>query len=239
MTKNVGTSSSQCLNMRFQVRKQQVERAALMRMRNDPPRDAPKPFNALGVRVIGRSLHHTRRLFAFGQQTAHEQGASRGLRLEIVSNPHGTVSSLWRTSDGMTRVLTEDISGAPCGNTAIKPPIAPVQQAKTIDVPMIGRCLDQAWPASSFPRPDACDGRVKGHRHLIVRRQMRVWQQSEQTSQIGGKLIAQVSLNQIRNGERFGDGRPGEQNLSPQAFPTESVFSSALRRSVQVDRVQT
>jgi hypothetical protein len=64
-------------------------------------------------------------------------------------------------------------------------------------------------------------------------------QQGEHLFQVGGKLIPQISLKQIMNGERFGYARTGEKNLSSQAFPTESAFSSALRLSVQVERLQT
>ncbi|HEY1349439.1 MAG TPA: hypothetical protein VGF67_07445 [Ktedonobacteraceae bacterium] len=65
-----------------------------------------------------------------------------------------------------------------------------------------------------------------------------MWQQREPISQVSGELIPEIRLNQIMHGERFGFGRPSAQNLSPQAFPTESAFSSALRLSAQVERLQ-
>ena len=95
--------------------------------------------------------------------------------LEIVGNYDGYSSSLLRTSDSSTYLLAEDISGAPKSNAAIEPAITPVQQTKAIDFPIIPRCFDQALPASSFSRPDAREGWVKGHLHLILQIEVRVW----------------------------------------------------------------
>jgi hypothetical protein len=41
---------------------------------------------------------------------------------------------------------------------------------------------------------------MKSHLHLILQIEVSAWQQSEQISQVGGKLIPQVSFNQIMNG---------------------------------------
>ncbi len=169
-------------------------------MRDHSPRGAPEPFNTVGVRIIGRGIDQAQMLFEFGQHTAHEQRASRGMGLEIVGNYDGDASSLLRTSHGATHLLAEDISDTPCGNAAIKPTITPVQQAKAIDFPIIPRCFNQTLPASSFPRPDARQGRMKSHLHLILKVEVSAWEQFEQISQVGGKLIPLVSLNQIMNG---------------------------------------
>jgi hypothetical protein len=40
----------------FQVNEQKVERATMMIVRDNPPRDAPEPFNAIGIRIIGRRI---------------------------------------------------------------------------------------------------------------------------------------------------------------------------------------
>ena len=120
--------------------------------------------------------------------------------LEIVRDHDGHASSLGGTSHGTTYLLAEDISGTPGSNTAIEPAITPVQQAKAIDFPIIPRCFNQPLPASSFSRPDARKGRVKSHLHLILQIEVSMWQQCEQISQVGGKLIPQVSLDQIMNG---------------------------------------
>ncbi len=186
--------------MRLQIRKEEVEGATMMIMRDHPPRDAPEPFNTVGVRIIGRGVDQAQMLFEFGQHTAHEERASRGMGLEIVGNHDGDASSLLRTSHSATHLLTENISSAPCGNAAIKPTITPVQQAKAIDFPIIPRCFNQALPASSFLRPDARESGVKGHLHLVLQIQVSLWQQGKQISQVVGKLIPKVSLNQIMNG---------------------------------------
>jgi hypothetical protein len=66
MTKDLGRKASQCLKMVLQVREQQVERATMMIMRDHPPRDAPEPFNAIGIRIIGGCVHQAQMLFEFG-----------------------------------------------------------------------------------------------------------------------------------------------------------------------------
>jgi hypothetical protein len=44
--------------MLLQISEQQLKRAAVMIMRHDPSRDTPEPFNAVGVRIISRRIHH-------------------------------------------------------------------------------------------------------------------------------------------------------------------------------------
>jgi hypothetical protein len=41
---------------------------------------------------------------------------------------------------------------------------------------------------------------MESHLHLILQIEISAWEQSEQISQVGGKLIPLVSLNQIMNG---------------------------------------
>src|SRR5215470_9490756 len=103
----------------------------------------------------------------------------------------------------------EHISSASGSNTATLPAITPIHQAKTRHFPIIPRRFDQALPASSFSRPHARQGRVKSYLHLILQREVSAWQESEHISQVGGKLLPQVSFDQVMNGERFGEGRPG------------------------------
>jgi hypothetical protein len=122
------------------------------------------------------------------------------MSLEIVRNHDGHASSLLRTGHGGTDLLAKHISSTSGGNAAIKPAITPVQQAKAVDFAVIPRRLNQTLSASSFSRPDTREGRVKGHLHLILQVQIRMRHQWEQISQVGGKLIPQVSLNQIMDG---------------------------------------
>src|SRR6266516_3633000 len=100
-------------------------------------------------------------LFQFGQHAAHKQGASRSMSFEIVGNHDGYSSSLLRTSDSSAYLLAKDVSGTSGSNSAIKPAIPPIQQAKTVHLPILSRSLDQALATSSFSRPDARQNWVK------------------------------------------------------------------------------
>jgi hypothetical protein len=62
-------------------------------------------------------------------------------------------------------------------------------------MPVIARCLDQALPTSTFMRPDTGERRVKGNLDLILQIQVGLRQNSQQSRQVGGKLIPQISLN--------------------------------------------
>jgi hypothetical protein len=97
-------------------------------------------------------------------------------------------------------LLAEHVSCASWSDSAIEPAIAPVQQAKAIDLPIIPRRFDQALPASSFPRPDARQRRVKGKLDLILEVEVSTWQKGKQIWQVGGKLIPQIHLNQVMYG---------------------------------------
>ena len=61
---------------------------------------------------------------------------------------------------------------------------------------------------------------MKGKLYLILERDQRCAQTGQQIRQVGGKLIPQISLDEIVDGERFGGCGTGEENLYPQAFPT-------------------
>ena len=56
MTEHVIGSLGECLKMGLHIRKQKVELAALMSMRDHSSRDAPEPFNAVGIGIIGRRI---------------------------------------------------------------------------------------------------------------------------------------------------------------------------------------
>src|SRR5712692_7640654 len=87
MTKDLSWCVSQCLKMVFHIHKQKFERVAMMVMRDTSSRDAPEPFNASGVRVVGRSVDKVQMFSQFSKHVAHEQGASRcvGLRLSAIT----------------------------------------------------------------------------------------------------------------------------------------------------------
>ena len=58
MPKDLSGSLGQRLKMLLHIGEQKLKSAALMIMRHDPSRDALEPFNAVGVRIIGRRIHH-------------------------------------------------------------------------------------------------------------------------------------------------------------------------------------
>ncbi len=160
MTKDLSWCVSQCLKMVFHIHKQKFERVAMMVMRDNSSRDAPEPFNAIGVRVVGRSVDKVQMFSQFSKHVAHEQGASRCVGFKIVSNHDGHSASLLGTNCGATHLLAEYVSGASCSDPAIEPAITPVHQAKAVHFSIVSRCFDQALPSSSFSRPNTCEGRV-------------------------------------------------------------------------------
>jgi hypothetical protein len=108
-------------------------------------------------------------------------------------------------------LFAKDICRSPWGDPAIEPPITPINKTKAIHFAVISRSLDQALFSSPFAAPDARECWMKGKLHLILEIEIR---------QVGGKLIPQISLDEIMDGQRFGCCGTGQQNLYPQAFPT-------------------
>jgi hypothetical protein len=122
------------------------------------------------------------------------------VNLEIVRNHDGDTTATCGASNGRTHLFAEHIGGTSRSNSAIKPAIAPIEQAKAIHLAVVSRSLDQALPASPFAAPDTSKRRVKGELHLILKIQVGLRQQSEQSSKIGGKLIQEISLDQRLDG---------------------------------------
>lgn len=94
MPKDLCGGLGQRLKMLLHIREQPLKCAPVMVMRHDPSRDAPEPFNTVGIRIISRRIHQAQMLFQFDEHTAHEQGTSRCVGLEIVSYHDGHSSSL-------------------------------------------------------------------------------------------------------------------------------------------------
>src|SRR5216684_971548 len=200
MTKHISRSLGQCLKMVLHIREQEREITAVMIMSHDPSRDAPEPFNAVGIRIIGRGRDQVQVLLQLDQHAAHEQGPSRRVRLEIVSDHDGDASATLGAGHGGTHLLTKHLSGASRRHSAIEPAIAPIQQPKAVDLAVISRSLDQTLPAPSFPRPDTRECRVKGKLYLILEVEISMRHERKQFRQINGKLIPQVSFHQILHG---------------------------------------
>jgi hypothetical protein len=104
------------------------------------------------------------------------------------------------TNCSSTNLLANHISRASQGHAAIEPAITPVYQTKPIDFAILPRSLDQTLTASPFSRPNARQGRVKCHLHLILEIEVSMWQECEQISQVNRKLIPPVCFYQVMNG---------------------------------------
>lgn len=200
MTKNLCRSLNERLEMVLHIREQQVEGATTMIMGHDSTRDAPEPFDAVRIRIIGRSVHQIQLFLELAEQTAHKQGASRSVGPKIIGNHDGNPSTLLGTSHSSTHLLTEHISRASRRNTAIEPAITPVHQAKAVDLAIVPRRLYQALPSSPFATPYTCEGWVKGNLYFILQIEISAWYKREQIWQVGRKLSPQISLDQIMNG---------------------------------------
>ena len=120
--------------------------------------------------------------------------------LEIIGNHDGNASPLFGTSHGSTHLCAEHIGSSSWSDSTIEPALTPIHQTKAIDLTVIARCLDQTLPTSTLMRPDTGERWVKGHLDLILHIQVGLRQQSQQSRQVGGKLIPQISLNSVING---------------------------------------
>src|SRR5258705_448846 len=117
--------------------------ASKMIMRHDPSRDTPEPWSAGWHQ--DHTPAYTPRISAPGTKVAHaahEQGASRRVGLEIIGNHNGDPSPLLGTSYGSPHLLAKHIGRASRSDPPIEPAIAPVQQAKAVDLPILPRRFD-------------------------------------------------------------------------------------------------
>src|SRR5712691_2452335 len=142
ITEDISGSLRESLKMGVHIRKQELEIAALMIMRDHPPRDAPEPFNTVGIGIISRRIDQIEVLLELGEQAAYQQGSRRSVRLEIVSNHDSDSSATLGAGNGHPQLFTEHIGGASRSDLAIEPAIAPVHQAKAVDLAIIPRSLD-------------------------------------------------------------------------------------------------
>ena len=200
MTKHLCGSLCECLKMSLHIRKQECEIAAVMIVCHDPSRDAPEPFDAVGIGIIGGRIDQIQVLLQLGEYAAHEQRPSRRVRFEIIRHHESDALATFGASHGCTHLVTEHLSCSSRRNSATLPAIAPIHQAKAVDLAVIARCLDQALPTSAFARPDTGERRVKGNLELILQIQVGLRQQSQQSWQVGGKLIPQISFHQSFDG---------------------------------------
>jgi hypothetical protein len=200
MTEHVSWILGECLKMGLHIREQEIEIFSLMIMCDHPSRDAPEPLNAVGIGIIGRGIDQVQLLLQLGEQATYQEGTSGSVSLEVVGNHDSHTSATCGARNRGTHLFTEHISGASRIDPAIEPAIAPVHQAKAVDLAIVSRRLDQALPTTPFAAPDTGKGRMKGKLDLILQIEIGLRQESEQVGQVGGKVIPQVSLDEIFDG---------------------------------------
>ena len=120
--------------------------------------------------------------------------------LEIVRNDDRHTTTCLRTSHSRTHLITEDIGGPSRSDPALKPPITPVYQPKTIDLAVIAWGFHYALPATSFQAPKPGECRMKGEVHLILQIEVCAWQECQQLRHVSLKLTPQISFNQVSDG---------------------------------------
>src|SRR5947209_465544 len=200
MTKQIIRRLRERLKVRSGGGSQHFKVCTMMIMRDNAAGDAPEPLNAMRIRVIGRRVDQRQLIAEVGQHAAHEQGPVSGVGLEIVSNDNRYTSPRFRTSYRRTHLVAKDISRSSCGNPAIKPPVAPVYQPKTVDLAVVSRSFDETLAAPTFEAPDPRERGVKGKLHLILQVKIGSREQRQQLGQISGKQTPQISFDQVPHG---------------------------------------
>jgi hypothetical protein len=168
MTKHIFGSQGECLKMDLHIGDQEFESSPLMSMGDHPSRDAPEPFNTVGIGIIGRRRDEIQLLLHLGEpgsRTSREPAAVCVLRLSTI-----TIATRPRRFERATaaRTCSQNTSAVrEGGHPATLPAITPVEQAKARDLAVVSRGLDQALPTPPFSTPDTREGWMKGKLHLI------------------------------------------------------------------------
>ncbi len=200
MTKQVSRGLDERVKVCPDISEQRLGVLALMIMGDHPSRDPPRPFNTVGIWVISRGIDEIQLLLQFGEQATHEQGTSGGVGLEIIGNHNGNPPATLRANYSRPHLFTKHIGRPSRSDPAIEPAIAPVYQTKAVYFAVVPRSLDQTLSPPPFTAPDPCEGWVKGKLHLILQIEVSLRQAGKQIRQIGGKLIPQISLDQVFDG---------------------------------------
>src|SRR5260370_13550903 len=104
-----------------------------MIMCHDPSRDAPEPFDAVGIGIIGGGIDQVQALLQLGEHAAHEQGPFRRVRFVIISNHESNAPATFGASHGCTNLFTEHISCPSRRNSAIATTLTPIYQTQTVE----------------------------------------------------------------------------------------------------------
>ena len=194
--------------------------SSLMVVSHLSARPTPEPFNAIGVRVVGRRINDPQVVTQLGQQLAHQLGACGRMGAEVVHEHERQASSGVRPGDSGSHLSTKDVSRPAGGQAAIEPTLAPVDEPKAIDLIIGSGRLDQALSAAPFATPDAGQGRMKYQLDLVLEIDIGVGQEGQQLVNIGWHFIEKIGLDKRSNGWREWRASPSQDHLHPEAFPT-------------------
>ena len=125
-----------------------------------------------------------------------------------------------RPGDSRPHLSAKDIRRATWGQAAAKPALTPIDEAKTIELVVGARGLDQPLPATTFPTPDPRKSRMKRNLDLILEIDLGVRQERLQCFHVWRYVLQEIGLDQGGNGGRGWRTSPGPEHLHPEAFPT-------------------
>src|ERR1039457_1589223 len=86
MTEHIFGSQGERLKMGLDIGDQECEISPLMIMRDHPSRDAPEPFDAVRIGIIGRGIDQIELLLELGEHAAHQQRTGCRMSPEIIGN---------------------------------------------------------------------------------------------------------------------------------------------------------
>src|SRR5262249_44705513 len=125
-----------------------------------------------------------------------------------------------RAGDGHPDLGAKDIRRAAWGQAAVKPALTPIDEAKTIDLVVGSRGLDQPLAATPFPAPDPREGGMKRKLELLLERDISLRQEGPQGFQIWRHFLQEIDIDKRGNGWRRRRAGPSQDYLHPEAFPT-------------------
>jgi hypothetical protein len=151
----------------------------------------------------------------FSEQLAYKQRASLGVSPEIIRHDDGYAAAFLRASQRSLELLAEWTGRAPRSNQPIEPPIAPIYDAKAVNLAVVPRGLDESLSPTAFLAPDASECRVQRELDLILQIEVRLGQEPQKLLQVSRGFTQQIGLDQFLGRWRFGVCCSCEKNLHP------------------------
>jgi len=162
----------------------------------------PQPLDAIGVRVIGRSVDQMQLALQLGQYLTNQPRAGLGVRSQVVGNHNRHSATGRRAGDGRTHLFAKRRCCTARRQAAIKPAVHPVHDAEAVELGVYSRGDYQSLAPPIFAAPHPGQRRVKGKLHFILEVDIRPWQHVEQGGQIRRKVVKEVAFDQIGAGWR-------------------------------------